>query len=278
MSIEVSNEDRETYLYLNGIEVPRPIKLGDSIEIQPSKCAPNQDLIIELFKTSHDIGVAAIFLYQIRTQIKIRANEPQDLAIKAWSSIWDGIMLSAFFDTEAVCNFQSNTSADLLNEKSRIRITNYHLRGLQFDGNKCISESDCIWVEENYTALNELGKDSLFQNGMNALSNYRWHLQPRIRLAIIWAGIEGLFKIDSELSFRLSLYAAKLLYPNDAALRKAKFEKVKKLYRQRSLAVHGAEIKGDSKTFVEESANLLRDILKKCVENKSFPLAEDLAP
>ena len=114
MQIRIKKEEKEAFLFLNGIEVPRPINIRENLQILPAKCRPTQDLIIELFKNNLDIGVAAIFLYQIKSQIKVSAKTPKELAARAWNSIWDGIFLSAIFDCEAVCNFQSNTSADKL--------------------------------------------------------------------------------------------------------------------------------------------------------------------
>lgn len=47
-------------------------------------------------------------------------------------------------------------------------------------------------------------------------------------MAVIWAGIEGLFGVSSEIRFRLSICIARFLYPDDADKRKLIFEAVKK--------------------------------------------------
>ena len=99
-----------------------------------------------------------------------------------------------------------------------------------------------------------------------------------MQLAILWAGIEGLFEVNSEIVFRLSLYAARFLAPDNETERSQIFSDVKRLYKQRSAAVHGSKIKGDSNIGVEESARLLLRLIRKCIVCKSLPCIENLAP
>ena len=56
------------------------------------------------------------------------------------------------------------------------------------------------------------------------------------------------------------------------------FKKVKKLYKQRSAAVHGSEIKGDAKNGVEDSTKLLSRLIYECINNNNIPRTDDLAP
>ena len=84
---------------------------------------------------------------------------------------------------------------------------------------------------------------------------------PGAQLALIWSGIEGLFQIDYELSFRLSLYVAKYLAPGNRAKLKAIFDEVKKLYGMRSKAVHGGKFNSLSDS-VKSSVGILRKLVK----------------
>ena len=94
---------------------------------------------------------------------------------------------------------------------------------------------------------------------------------------MLWAGIEALFAIDRELSFRLSLLSAKFLEPNDKTAAKGVYKQVKNLYKARSRAVHGGEMKGDSKTLIHDSATLLHRLIRRCVESEALPNSEELA-
>ena len=101
---------------------------------------------------------------------------------------------------------------------------------------------------------------------------------PRIKMAVLWAGVEGMFGASSEIRFRISLYISRFLHPGNADERKVTFNAVKKLYNSRSSAVHGSKVKSDLGQAVDESAELLRKIVRKCIESRAIPREEDLAP
>ena len=89
---------------------------------------------------------------------------------------------------------------------------------------------------------------------------------------MIWAGIEALFGIQQELSFRLSLYIAKFLAGNGPSDETRNlFEDVKRMYGIRSKAVHGSKIKSDENESVTDSSRLLHRLIKKCVELDALP-------
>ena len=127
------------------------------------------------------------------------------------------------------------------------------------------------------TARTLLEKNA-FQTAVHSLASYHWHPHPRTQLALIWSGIEALFGIDSELAFRISLYTARFLAPSDGSERSTVFASVKQLYKLRSKAVHGSDMKGDLQRAVEESADLLRRLVRRCIENNQLPPVEALAP
>lgn len=275
--MRISGNDQETFLYLNGIGVSRPIQLGENIELLPANCSPTPDDIIGVSKTEVDIGVISVFLRQVSSQFRITAEDSKALAVIAWNSLWDAVLLSALHDCEAVCNFQCDRPAEKFSAECRFEITNYHLRGFTESVYK-ISDEEASWIEENFHTARTLLDKTEFQNAVHCLATYRWHAHPRARLALLWAGIEGLFNIDSELVFRLSLYIARFLTPDNEDKMKTTFLSVKRLYKQRSAAVHGSRIKGEAGKAVEESAQLLKTLLKRCIVAGELPCAEELAP
>jgi hypothetical protein len=117
-----------------------------------------------------------------------------------------------------------------------------------------------------------------FQTAVHCLASYRWHSMPRIKMAVLWAGIEGMFGASTEIRFRLSLCIARFLHPDDADTRKQKFELVKKLYNSRSSAVHGAKVKGNINQSVEASAELLKELIHQSIIDRAIPNEEDLVP
>jgi hypothetical protein len=276
--MKISGRGRETFLFLNGLGVSRMLQLGKNVELRPASCSPNQDDIIEVARNEIDIGVAAIFLRSVSSQIRVVADTPKELATRAWNSVWDAVLLSALCNCDAVCNFQCDTPAEDFGPDSCLEITNYHLRGFPVSAPHIISKGEAIWIEESFEQARSLLDKPAFQNAVHSLASYRWVAHPRARLAILWSGIEGLFEVDSEIVFRLSLYAARFLAPDDEVERSRTFFNVKRLYKQRSAAVHGSKIKGDSGVGVEESAQLLLKLIRRCVSSKALPYPDKLAP
>ncbi len=205
------------------------------------------------------------------------AEGPKALAIVAWNSLWDAVLLSAIHDCEAICNFQCDRPAEEFSAECRFEITNYHLRGLTESVYK-ISDEEASWIENNFHTARTLLDKTEFQNAVHCLATYRWHVHPRARLALLWSGIEGLCNIESELVFRLSLYAARFLEPDNKDKMKTAFSNVKRLYKQRSAAVHGSRIKGEAGKAVEDSVQLLKTLLKRCIVVGDLPCVDALAP
>jgi hypothetical protein len=180
-------------------------------------------------------------------------------------------------DCEAVCNLQADAPAAELELAQFLQVTNYHYRGLGGTPHVMTDEQQA-WVQQHFATARRLLDNDVFQSATHALASYRWHSVPRARMALLWAGIEGLFKVESEIVFRLSLYVARFLFPDDADLRRQTFERTKRLYKTRSAAVHGGEIKGDTKALVADSASLLREVLSRCLSVGSLPDTSTLAP
>src|ERR1017187_2929102 len=213
--MRISGHGKETFLYLNGLRVTRPIHLGKNAELLPASCSPEPDDIIAVSHTEIDIGVVALFLRSVASQIHIHAESSKELATTAWNTVWDAVLLSAFCNCDVICNMQSDTPAEKFNAKSQLEITNYHLRGFCSGAPHSMNDDEAIWFENNIGRSRSLLSLQHFQNAVHCLATYRWHSLPRVQLAVLWAGIEGLFGVESEIVFRLSLYAARFLEPGN---------------------------------------------------------------
>lgn len=275
--MRISGRETVTYLFINGLKVGAPISLGEHVELLPATCAPIPDDVVAVTKSETDLGVATIFLRHMGSQLRITAADPRQLGTRAWNSVWYATLLSAFLQCEAVCNFQCNTPAEQFGSTSRLEVTNYHLRGLGAPEHTFTAD-DAAWVKRHIASAWRMLELPPFRDAVHALASFRWHSLPRARLALLWAGIEGLFHVESEIVFRVSLYTARFLYPDDEASQKAAFAQVKRLYKQRSAAVHGGTVKGNAQQAVDESAMLLLSLLQRTVATGALPELETLAP
>jgi len=266
----------ESYLYLGGIKVNEEIPLTDSVSILPLTQRLDINTIPKTLESEVDFGIVIIFARTLSAHLKIIAGGPEEVAITSWNSQWYLILLSAIFKTEISWNIQSTHPTDLVSEESILGVTNYHLRGLHSNVHEVTCE-EAEWLKKYFAhAKNLLDNNSSFKTAVHSLATFKWHTLPRIQLAVIWAGIEALFGVESEITFRISLYIAKFLAGSNPVESKRLFEETKKLYKIRSTAVHGSEMKKEPSEAVEQSAELLQKLIIKCIELNALPDADAL--
>jgi hypothetical protein len=143
-------------------------------------------------------------------------------------------------------------------------LLDYHLRILtcRSSDNEQLNEADAEWIQAHFDKFNGLASSSeRFRFALEASNDWRYCKDTRTAISRLWAGIECLFGISSELVFRLSLMAASILYPRGPQRREC-FHRVKKLYGVRSKAVHGDDISEERLIEgLDGSFCLLRDLL-----------------
>ncbi|UFH49595.1 HEPN domain-containing protein [Pseudomonas sp. KNUC1026] len=277
--MQILTNGSPTYILLNGIIAHEEVLLDDNICLQPADTSHlDFDTAIKTCRRPDDIAVIAAYIPRITAQLKITANTKEELTARAWNSIWDVLILSAIFHTEVGFNIQSDTTASKINKDSHLNSTSLHMRGLNSEKPYKLSTEDLSWIKTHFADARKLLDDDRFQTAIHCLASYRWHSMPRIKLAILWAGIEGIFGASSEIRFRLSLYIARFLHHEDQIKCKDTFETIKKLYNIRSAAVHGAKIKSNTVSAVDESAKILRLVLLQCITCQALPNENDLVP
>jgi hypothetical protein len=269
------------FLYLNGVAVPRAIDLGVGLTLRPVMVEdrPYLPATVGSVMPAHEAGVVYLFLGQVRAEIQVDAPTTEALVARAWNSHWDVLLINAAFDRDAQINLTSEASAGELGDSSVIHVENFALRGFARESRPMVmTEEECAWIETYVEQARALLEVDAFSNSLHCLATYRWHSLPRAQLALLWAGIEGLFHIDSEIRFRLSACVARFLGDENGQVRRMLYEKVKRLYNGRSAAVHGSRLKGNPTLLVRESAALLRQLIRHCVERGALPPKDGFIP
>ena len=125
-------------------------------------------------------------------------------------------------------------------------LLDYHLKTLPVGGSRQdpVNVADAEWCQTHFATFNTLAAESdQFRFALEGALDWRYAIDLRSAIARIWT-IEALFGLSTELTYRLSLYAASLLEPRGEA-RKTRFDSVQSLYKVRSKAVHGGHILED---------------------------------
>ena len=148
-------------------------------------------------------------------------------------------------------------------------LLDYHLR-LLLPKEICstaFDSAEAMWVSTHFERFNQLAsRDERFRFALEAAIDWRFAKDPRAAVARVWAGVESLLAINSELVYRVSLHAATVIAPRGQE-RLAAFRKVKALYGVRSKAVHGDPVPEDKLfTGLHDSFEILRCLLLDAVE------------
>ena len=273
--LSIIGAGNETFLYVNGLACNKEIHLNPSVTLLPSTSSFNFEVASKVEKSDIDFSIIVLSSESISSSLRIEASDAQELAVFSWNAQWDCILLGAIFNCEVMCNLQSDRNIDELDEATYINVTNYGFHGL-LKPVYTLSEEDEKWIEKYYANAIDLMKNEKYSTAVHALATYRWHSMPRVQLAILWSGIESLFNISTEVSFRVSLYIALFLADNDNTKAKEIFNGTKKLYNKRSLAVHGNKMKENIEDAVSDSASLLNKIVRHCAEVGYLPDVNNL--
>ncbi len=276
--MRVIGGNTSTYLLVNGIATSAPVRLGPGLDLLPVDKPPSPDLVFKNLERDFDTYVLGVFVPWVACQLRVSGQGRKDVAARAWNALWDVLLLGAVHNAPVACVLQSSADLRRFKSTSRISVIDYSFQGHQrATGTYDLTEQDVAWLEAHFSDAQLLLHDHKFQTAIHCLASYRWHSMPRARMALIWAGIESLFGVDSEIVFRVSLYVAKFLAPNDPLEQKVLFDLTKRLYKSRSMAVHGGKMKGDPKVDVVDSAALLRRLVIRCTELAELPKPENLA-
>ena len=145
----------------------------------------------------------------------------------------------------------------------------------KFEGLTVVTADDLGWVRDNLNGLLGLEDELRFRTALEALCTYLHAANYRMMAAQLWAGIEALFDVTYEISFRLPLLAALLLEKRGPICRDRRLA-IHELYKQRSKAVHGGKIsEEDLKEHVSKTRQLLAQLLSKIVTRGSLPTSDE---
>ena len=136
--------------------------------------------------------------------------------------------------------------------------------------------AEAKWSQEHFEEFNRLAHgEERFGFALEAAIDWRYSKDARAAIARIWAGIESLFAINSELVYRVSLLASTIMAQRGTARIEA-YKRTKSIYSVRSKAVHGESL-SDSKLIegLHDSFEILRTVLLDCVSRGQVRKEED---
>lgn len=139
-----------------------------------------------------------------------------------------------------------------------------------------VADGDLKWVGENLLHFAQLLEIPNFRLAVESLATHQHQASDRMMVAMLWSGIEALFSIKAELTFRLSTFVATTL-ESPGAKRRDLYRRMKKLYSIRSKAVHGAKLSvQDIHKHVVEVRQILSRLLCAFIEIGKVPSEDEI--
>ncbi|EGY25570.1 hypothetical protein DA2_2178 [Desulfovibrio sp. A2] len=265
-------EFRLRYLYLAGLHVPRAIPLQEGVELLPASPPP---ALLDSLRDDPDLtrlGLMCLYLPFVGAQFHISCRRPQDFAPLTQNCMWDALLMGALFDRSTSINLQSDVPLEEVKSSGQIDIASNHRLPTPNSRAKSLQATETAWICRHYTqARHLLSSNMAFTTSTHCLASHAWHASPRAQLTLLWSGIEALFAPRSGTSLMLCQCISRFLHPADEKLGEKRLAAVRRLYAQRSTAVHGCEITQDTQSAVRDSAELLRTLLFRCVETDRIP-------
>lgn len=146
----------------------------------------------------------------------------------------------------------------------------------KFDRPYLVDAADLEWVATNLGPLYNLSQDVRVATAVEALGAYLHAANTRMMAAQLWAGIEALFDVQYEISYRLGLLIALLLERPGPECRNL-FRRVKKLYHERSRALHGSQVSEEALAeHVNQVRTLLAQLLAGALRRGRLPTKDEL--
>lgn len=192
------------------------------------------------------------------------------LAAKTWNALWIFHLLAL------ACRRPVIPLYCAANHETRFTLANRNLVIHRLPSLAPASDADLDWATAHFDTFHALLGENRFQNAVRCYGNAHYLFDDDAKIMLLWAGIEGLLDVDSELRRRIALHAAILLdgTPAEKALY---FERVKKGYDVRSRVVHGSSAKPE---MLQQGSALagevLLTLLRKCVELGRVPSGAEL--
>ena len=143
------------------------------------------------------------------------------------------------------------------------------------NGPEHASREDFDWAVDNMSRLVKMFDDQRLYIATEALTQHHQN-NPPMALANLWTGIESLFDVGQELSFRLAVYIGSLLGATGTEKWEI-YKDVKRLYNFRSRVVHGGGLNApELESNVREVRALLSSLLKLFLALGFVPTADQI--
>jgi len=283
---EISSDDLNDVLKwhfaVGGIQTPSDVlEMAPAIRLQRLSVFPTQPELAFSLKSPLVAGIMQHYGEEIiQHELVIEAEEIDDPQMIPRTA---GAILAALrirTEAEIICPAVCDTSWAELRGLTGNNCVAYRVEPAmyahEFDAPTLVTVDDLDWARDKLLTVLKLSDDRRFETALDALCSYLHAANYRMMAAQLWAGVESIFDVRFEISFRLPLTAALLLEDRGPDCRDRR-KTIKKLYDERSKAVHGGDISEEKlREHVGKTRSLLAQLLAHIVEDGKVPTKQDM--
>ena len=268
------------YFALLGLDLGVPeYHIGDVAALRPVAEPPGEVELATALTDKALLSAVGRYAHSVRHELGVDrsfGSKDQGAFNLAWwflSAL--RIRTLADFLVPAVSDHSWATIAAISDGACHVQLLEDVPRARRFSVPVRISESDLDWASQSLIALAELLEVPRFRLAVDCLTTHQHEASLRMTTASLWAGVEALFGINSELRFRLSALVAAFLEPRGAQ-RITRYRVVKSLYDFRSRAVHGGTLDDAMLSqHIRDVRVMLSALVCKMVEIKRVPSEDE---
>lgn len=265
----VAGAGTQLHIVGHGLTIADAFTLKPGITVTSHKPSHEQPIITTMGQLH---ASTTILLMEQIASFSLRIEEPaggKALAHKGWNALW-------IFSLLALACRSPCFSLYSITEDKKFTLANRNLVIRPLPQLVAFTREHQQWAADSLVRFDKLLDDDQFRTSMRYYNNAHYLFDDDAKLMLLWAGIEGLLRVESELSRRIALHAA-ILFDGDKEQKAAHFLQVKKAYTIRSKVVHGsgadAAALKDAYIFASE---LLIGLLRKMVDLGRVPSASEL--
>ena len=224
-------------------------------------------------------GAISRYAGRIRHQLRILKCDDDDQAhfnLAWWLISLLRVRTLAEFLVPAVSDHSWSVIAALKKNTCNVQFVEDVPTAKRLASSSPVADSDLKWVGENLLQFAQLLEIPSFRLAVESMATHQHQANDRMMVAMLWSGIESLFSIQIELSFRLATFVATAL-ESPGERRRDLYRRMKKLYGVRSKAVHGSKLSVQNiHEHVVEVRQILSRLLCSFIEIGKVPSEDEI--
>jgi len=232
--LDATKGGQRLYVALLGVETgAHPLELEGVCSLRKVEDAPNEIELAGVLKSKALLATVSRYTPTMRYELQVETTDGgdiNDMLSVAWSVI---VALRIRVDSDFLAVAASTVSWSAMSAAPEHSVMVTMLedfpRARSIADKSPICQADMDWVAANLTSLGECIGTPRFRLSVDCLTTHFHEASLRMTTASLWAGVEAVFSINSELSFRVAAYMATYLESRGPDRLKL-FKQVKALY------------------------------------------------